>query len=289
MPMVKMKQHQTENIEVGLVLDALKQRYGYDFTGYARASLKRRLLALTEYFDMGHMAKLIPTLLYDEAVAQAIINSISVPTSEFFRDPPVWKAAREIVLPELASFPRIDIWQAGSGSGEETYTLAILLHEAGLAKRMRIFTTDFNQSLLADARKGQWPRRHFAQWRENYQRAGGSEDFDSYFAVRGDTVCVRDELKRSIEFMQHNLVTDDVFKEVQWVVCRNVLIYFGEELQNRVLRLLSRSLERGGYLLLGRSETVLDLEENFSELKAVDDLHRLYRKMIVRFPGSPHV
>ena len=289
MPLFKTRHHQTENIEVSLVLDALNKRYGYDFTGYARASLKRRLIALAEYFEVEHLAELIPTLLYDEAVAETVISSISVPTSEFFRDAPVWRAVREIVLPQLASFPRIDIWQAGCGSGEETYTLAMLLHEAGLAKRMRIFITDFNSRLLELARSGQWPSREFEQWRENYRRSGGTEDFESYFVARGDTVFIREELKRSIEFMQHNLVTDDVFKEVQWVICRNVLIYFGEELQTRVLRLLSRSLERGGYLLLGRSEAVLDLKQNFTELEPVDDTHRLYRKLIGKFPSRAHV
>jgi chemotaxis protein methyltransferase CheR len=289
MTLPKIKHHQTANIEVGLLLSALKERYGYDFTGYARASLKRRLMALTEYFDVDHLADLIPTLLYDEAVAQTVINSISVQTSEFFRDAPVWSAVRDVVLPQLASFPRINIWQAGCGSGEETYTLAILLHEAGLTKRMRVFTSDINPGLLQDARKGCWPVRHFEHWAENYRKAGGREEFAGYFTANGDNVFIREELKHSIEFLQHNLVTDDVFKEVQWVVCRNVLIYFGEALQTRVLQVLSRSLERGGYLLLGRSETILDPNENFSELEAVDHQHRLYRKVIDGLRSKPHV
>ncbi len=285
MPLVKWKNHNIEGVELELLLSALKLRYGYDFTGYARASLKRRLKALTGYFGVKHLSELLPVMLYDEAVAQTLINSISVPTSEFFRDALVWKKVRDEVLPHLDSFPWINIWQVGCGRGEETYTLAILLHESGLLKKSRIFTSDINPAFLREAQNGCWPRRSMDAWRENYRASGGVGDFDSYFVERGvDEISIRETFKQSIEFIQHNLVEDDVFKEVQFVVCRNVLIYFGDALQERVLNLLTRSLERGGYLLLGRAEKIFDLWVRHPYLEELDET--LYRKLISR---SPHV
>lgn len=286
MPLVKWKNHNIRDVEIDLMLEALRERYGYDFSGYARASLKRRLLELTRYFEVEHLSELIPSMLYDEAVAQTVINSISVPTSEFFRDPQVWKMVREKVLPQLNTFPWINIWQVGCGKGEETYTLAILLLEAGLLKKSRIFTSDINPAFLDEAREGRWSRRRLEGWRESYQRAGGTGDFDNYFEDREDEISIRHELKHAIEFVQHNLVEDDVFKEAQFVVCRNVLIYFGEKLQGRVLHLCTRSLERGGYLLLGRSENILDSHEKYPALEVVDSDFQLYRKTIA---GVPYV
>jgi chemotaxis protein methyltransferase CheR len=282
MPLVKWKNHNIEEVEVDLLLSALKLRYGYDFTGYARASMKRRLKELSRYFDVKHLSELLPVMLYDEAVAQTVINSISVPTSEFFRDGIVWNTVRTMVLPQLDSFPWINIWQIGCGRGEETYTLAILLYEAGLLKKSRIFTSDINPAFLQEARQGCWSRRRMAGWRESYLSSGGSGDFERYFEVRGEEVAIRDEFKQSIEFIQHNLVEDDVFKEVQLVVCRNVLIYFGDALQDKVLNLLGRSLERGGFLLLGRAEKIFDLHEKYLYLEELADTAQLYRKVIGR-------
>lgn len=289
MPLHKPDRRQGETIEVSLLLNALKLCYGYDFSGYARASLKRRLMALKRYFDLEHLSDLIPAVIYDELVAQTVINGISVPVSEFFRDAAVWKAVRDVVLPQLSSFPRINIWQAGCGHGEETYTLAILMHEAGLSRRTRIFTSDINSSFLEEARRGRWSSRRLDEWRENYRSSGGKEDFDKYFVAFGDEIAIRDDLKPSIEFIKHNLVTDEVFKEVQWVVCRNVLIYFDEALQEKVIHLLARSMERGSYLLLGRSEKVLDMYEKQPYLEEIDDKVQLYRKVIGTFRGKPSV
>jgi chemotaxis protein methyltransferase CheR len=286
MPLVKWKNHKIEDVEVDLLLSALKQRYGYDFSGYARASLKRRLEELSRYYQVNHLSELISVLLYDEAVAQTAINNISVPTSEFFRDAQVWKKVRESIMPQLDSFPRINIWQVGCGHGEETYTLAILLHEAGLQRKARIYTSDINPSFLQEARNGCWSLRRMEGWRENYLNSGGSGDFDSYFVEHGGEIKIKESLKQSIEFLQHNLVEEDVFKEMQFVVCRNVLIYFGEELQDRVLNLLTRSLERGGYLLLGRSENIFDQSEKHPDLDELGETYKLYRKIT---PKGRHV
>jgi chemotaxis protein methyltransferase CheR len=285
MTLLKWKNHHVEDVEVNLLLNALNERYGYDFSGYARASLKRRLLALTHYFDIAHLSQLIPIMLYDEAVAQTVINSISVPTSDFFRDPSVWRYFRTAVLPQLASFPRINVWQAGCGYGQEAYSLAILLHEAALLKRSRIFSSDINPAFLEEARTGCWPIRHQQQWRDNYQSAGGEGEFADFFIAAGDDIHIRDKFKQPIEFIQHNLVVDEVFKEVQLVVCRNVLLYFGNDLQEHVINLLTRSLERGGYLLLGRGENIVDLPQKHPQLELLSPSFQLYRKRIGTYPN----
>ncbi len=278
--LIKWKNHHIEDVEVNLLLNALNERYGYDFSGYARASLKRRLLELMHYFDVGHLSQLIPIVLYDEEIAQIVINGISVPTSEFFRDPGVWYYLRTIILPQLASFPRINIWQAGCGYGQEAYSLAILLHETGLLKRSRIFSSDINPLFLDKAQVGCWPIRYKQLWSDNYANAGGGGDFADFVTEKNNDIVIRDEFKQSIEFVQHNLVVDDVFKEMQLVVCRNVLLYFGDGLQERVVNLLVRSLERGGYLLLGRGENIVDLPEKQPQLELLDCSFQLYRKVI---------
>ena len=278
--LIKWKNHSVEDVEVNLLLNALKDRYGYDFTGYARASLKRRLLGLTHEFDVHYLSQLIPLVLYDETVAQTVINNISVPTSEFFRDPLVWRHLRANILPQLNSFPRINVWQAGCGYGQEAYSLAILLHETGLLKRTRIFCSDINPAFLDSARTGCWPVRYKQSWSDNYAQTGGCGDFADFFVEANNLITIRDEFKPSIEFIQHNLVMDDVFKEMQWVVCRNVLLYFGHALQEHVVNLFTRSLERGGYLLIGRSENIVDLPEKHPQLELLDGSLQLYRKRI---------
>lgn len=276
--LIKWKNHRIEDVEVNLLLNALNERYGYDFTGYARASLKRRLRDLMAYFELEHLTQLIPIMLYDEAVAQTVINSISVPTSEFFRDAFVWAYLRENVMPLLASFPRINIWQAGCGFGQEAYSLSILLHESGLAKRSHIFCTDINPEFLNEARKGSWSTSHLNLWQRNYEKSGGKNNFSDFFIEHKNTIAIHANYKKNVEFIQHNLVNDDVFKEVQFVVCRNVLLYFGVELQNRVIGLFTRSLERSGYLVLGSGENILDLKEQHPQLQLLDYSLQLYRK-----------
>jgi chemotaxis protein methyltransferase CheR len=278
--LIHWKNHHIEDVEVSLLLNALKERYGYDFTGYARASLKRRLLELSHYFDVRHLSELIPMLLYDEVIAQTVINRITVPTSEFFRDPGVWHYLRYNIMPELASFPRINIWQAGCGHGQEAYSLAILLAETGLLKKSRIFSTDINPLFLDEAYKGCWSIRHQQPWTENYKLAGGTGNFNDFFLKTRTELVIRNEFKQIIEFMPHNLVVDDVFKEMQLVVCRNVLLYFGNHLQERVLNLLVRSLERGGYLVLGRGENIMALSEQHPQLVLLDSALQVYRKPI---------
>lgn len=273
---------ETVDVEVTLLLVALRERWGYDFTGYAPAALRRRLTQLCSLHGAARIADLLVPVLDDEAVANSVIRGISVPVSAFFRDPPVWRCVREVIAVQLESFPRINIWQAGCGRGEETYTLAMILRETGLASRARLIASDINPDLLEAARQGRWHRREVDQWRDNYLASGGTRDFDSYFMPCGDDVVVDELIRSSVEFVHHNLVADDVFLEAQLVVCRNVLIYFGEALQERVLDLFRRSLQRGGYLLLGPSESALELMGKLSAFEPVQDASRIYRKPVRR-------
>lgn len=282
MALMHMPDHRIKDIEIELLLYALKARWGYDFTGYARASLKRRLEQLVSYFAVDSLTRILHDVVYDERVAQTVINTISVPTSEFFRDPDVWRYVREQLLPRLASFPLLNIWQVGCGRGQETYTLTILLHETGLLRKTRLIATDINNDFLNEAREGRWSRRDMDNWRQNYQQAGGSACFDDYFQQQGTEIAIRDPFKSTIEFIPHNLVSDDAFLETQFIVCRNVLIYFGAALQDRVMAVFVRSLQRGGYLLLGCAET---LPEHRHNLVIFQENLRLYQKPIW---GSAH-
>ncbi|MEF8698836.1 MAG: CheR family methyltransferase [Candidatus Accumulibacter sp. UW26] len=277
---------QTEAIEVDLLLLVLRERYGYDFSGYGRASLICRMQQLAEDFSVPRLVDLLPTLLHDEETAREVINHLSVPVSDFFRDPPVWKYLREKVIPELASFPRINIWQVGCGCGEESYSLAILLHECGLAHKTRMITTDISSELLARARRGSWPIEQFGQWRANYLAAGGSACFEDYFVTEndddqpgGERITVKSDSLQSIEFAEHNLVTDDAFLETQLLLCRNVLIYFGEALQARTFGIFERSLQRGGFLVLGSSESIPHSARNWT---AQQSRLRVFRKVMSR-------
>ena len=285
MALIKWRNHHLEDIEIALLLKAMKDRYGYDFSNYAHASLKRRLKQLRDYFDVPHLSHLIPSLLYDEQVAQVVINKISVPVSEFFRDPPVWRYLRDEILPRLDSFPRINIWQAGCGRGQETYTLLILLHESGLLNKTRLVATDINATAMEDARAGRWAERDLDQWRASYVAAGGQANFDDYFRFAGKQMLIDEALREKVEFHHHNLVADEVFMEAQFIVCRNVLIYFNDTLQERVLALFGRSLQRGGYLLLGHAESILHSPLAESTFQAINSDFNVLR----RGAGGRHV
>ncbi len=248
--------HEIENIEVDLFVQALRQRYGYGFEHYAKASLKRRLRNLKEYLDVPHLTTLLPRLLYDETLAQVVVNTITVQVSSFFRDPDVWRSLRQDILPRLGSYPMINIWQAGCSHGEETYSLLILLKELGLLHKSHIFATDINKESLAIARKGRWPKEKLIEWSENYAASGGSHSLSDYLSVEAADCMIDPELRQRVDFMEHNLDQDDCFVEAQLVVCRNVLIYFDNTLQQKVIRLFYDSLQRGGTLVLGNAENI---------------------------------
>ena len=266
-----------DDIELNLFVSAMRQRHGYDFAQYAPASLKRRIYQLVEQHHTTNISTLTARLLHDPTFLPQVLEGLSVPVSDMFRDPPVFRALREQVLPALSVYPRITIWQAGCARGQEIYSLAILLEEAGLYDRCQIYATDFNDAALRQAREGIYPAREAQAWSRNYQAAGGICSLADYYSARYDFIKLDQSLRRNVVFADHNLVTDAVFCEAQLVLCRNVLIYFSNPLQNHVLAMFRDSLVPGGFLCLGMRES-LALAPAARDFVAVDSSLRLFRR-----------
>ncbi|HET7315705.1 protein-glutamate O-methyltransferase CheR [Salinisphaera sp.] len=266
----------TEERALDLFVHTLNVCHGYDFSGYARASLKRRVEQLAADLGVSGIAHLIPRLIYEPSLLGEVIARLSVPVSEMFRDPEVFAALREQVLPVLSSYPRVNIWQAGCALGEEVYSMAILAEEAGLLPRCRFYATDINDKALSHAAEGIFAARRLDDFAANYRSAGGERDFADYYRSRYDLIRMRRTLRDRVVFAHHNLVTDGVFAETHLIMCRNVLIYFSRALKERVLQLFADSLVRGGYLVLGTRETL-----QFSALaplfETVSEANRIYR------------
>lgn len=265
-----------EDLALEVFVEALRLRHGYDFSGYTRASLKRRVTALAIELGEKRIGDLVARVLYEPGLIDDIIRHLSVPVSELFRDPQVFAALKADVLPMLASYPRINIWQAGCAHGEEVYSLAILLREAGLASRAQIYATDFSDHALEKAAEGVFPAQLIDEYSDNYRRAGGQRELADYYHKRYGLMRMRRELLDHIVFAHHNLVADGVFAESHLILCRNVLIYFSKSLKDRVLQLFADSLVRGGYLVLGTRET-LQFSALAGRFECVSRRHRIYR------------
>jgi chemotaxis protein methyltransferase CheR len=266
----------SEELEIRDFVDTLKARHGYDFGQYAPASFKRRLRALRMRTGAASIAALSRRVMDEPTFLRQVLAGLSVPVSEMFRDPWVFEALRREVLPILASYPRIHIWQAGCAHGEEVYSLAILLQEEGLYDKTQIFATDLNDVALEEAAEGIYPAANARQFSENYLRAGGRRSLSHYFHSRYERIKFDESLKRNVTFASHNLSTDGVFAEVQLILCRNVLIYFNDALQDRVLQLFRDSLVHKGFLCLGSKETLSHtaVERDFDSLDAPARLFR---------------
>jgi chemotaxis protein methyltransferase CheR len=269
-----------EKIELELFLEAIYQRYGYDFRHYARASARRRARHILANSGCQHLSDLIPLLLRDDVFAQKTIYDFSITVTEMFRDPDFYRAVRQVVTPYLQTYPFIKIWVAGCATGEEVYSLAILLKEEGLYDRTTIYATDFNESALKKAAEGIYPLKEVQQHTSNYQKSGGTRSFSDYYHAEYNSVIMDASLKTNITFANHNLVTDSVFSEAQVVFCRNVLIYFDRSLQNWVLNTLANSLSRGGFLCLGTKET-LEFSSVYDQFKTANLEERIYQKRTV--------
>lgn len=266
-----------DDIELNLFVSAMRQRHGYDFAQYAPASLKRRVHHLVEQHRTGTVSALTGRLLHEATFLPLVLEGLSVPVSDMFRDPPVFRVLRDHVLPALSVHPHITIWQAGCARGQEIYSLSILLEEAGLSDRCQIYATDFNDAALRQAREGIYPARDAQAWSRNYQAAGGTCSLADYYSARYDFIKLDQRLRRNVIFADHNLVTDTVFCEAHLVLCRNVLIYFSNPLQNHVLAMFRDSLVPGGFLCLGMREN-LALAPAARDFVAVDTSLRLYRR-----------
>ncbi|HIJ85708.1 MAG: cheR [Magnetococcales bacterium] len=245
-----------EKIEVDLLLEALRRRFGYDFSHYSSEYVHRRLRDCLSHCHLTHISEIIPRLLYDRLFLETLIGRLTVTTTALFRDPTAYIALLEQVFPLLATYPFFNIWHAGCSTGEEVYSLAILLEEAGLYDRCRIYATDINGAALEQAREGVYPVARLEDSGKNYLLAGGRYQLCNWFHARYDLARFDPQLTRNVLFSQHNLATDGVFAETHLILCRNVLIYFDSTLQNRVLDLFHESLDLGGFLILGAQETL---------------------------------
>jgi chemotaxis protein methyltransferase CheR len=245
-----------ESIEIELLLTGLARRYGYDFRNYARASLTRRIRHALRNEGMTSVSGLQEKLLHDENAARRFVEALSVHTTGMFRDADVYRALRSDVIPLLKTYPFVRIWHAGCSTGEEVYSLAILLHEAGLYHRCRIYATDISDKVLKRAQEGVFPLRNMRDYTSAYQRAGGESDFSSFYVADHQHAIFRQSLRQQLVFSQHSLVCDAAFNEFHLIVCRNVLLYFDQVLRQRALDLFHHSLIDRGMLALGKKESL---------------------------------
>lgn len=276
--MVSTEQHQPDALEVELLLEGIAERYGYDFRGYSRASLTRRVRQAASREGVATISALQERVLHHPESMARFVRWIAVHTTSMFRDADVYQALRQEVIPLLRTYPFIRIWHAGCSSGEEVYSLAILLKEEGLYDRCRLYATDFSDPILDRAKQGIFPLPSVREYTMAYQRAGGRADFSRYYEADSTHAVFKQSLRQNVIFSQHNLVCDGPFNEFHLILCRNVMIYFDRELRERVHGLLFNSLIKFGVLTLGKRESLrfTPFEDRYEELGS--DL-RIYRRV----------
>ncbi len=264
--------------EVETLLRDLLEIYGYDFTDYSRASLKRRINRIVVMCKFPSFAELRYTLQSKPDFLKEFIEQITVNVTEMFRDPAFYRMLREEVLPKLGTYPLIRIWHAGCSTGEEVYSMAILLKEINLYHKCLLYATDINPTVLEKAITGMFPLSQMRRYSENYILSGGKMEFSQYYTANYELAKFDDSLREKMIFSTHNLVSDRSFNEFQLILCRNVLIYFDKELQAKVFRLFDDSLETLGYLALGTKET-LRFSPIASRFKQIANPEKIWRKI----------
>jgi chemotaxis protein methyltransferase CheR len=269
---------ETEALELRLLLEGVYRQYGFDFREYAPASLKRRVWRRVHAEHAGTITGLLERVLHDADVMERLLLDLSINVTSMFRDPTFYAAFREKVVPLLRTYPFTRIWVAGCSTGEEVYSLAILLHEEGVYDRTRIYATDINETVLGRARDGMFPLDKMREYTENYIRAGGKRSFSEYYLAKYESVLFDRALTENVVWAPHNLVQDRSFNTFNAILCRNVMIYFDKDLQARVHQLFYESLERFGILALGHKESIrfTGIEDVYEEL---DPHEKLYRKV----------
>lgn len=268
-----------EDIEIGLLLEGLYRYHGFDFRDYARASLKRRILERMRAEKLETVSAFQNKVLHDDACLQRLILGLSVHATAMFRDPSFYLTFRKKVVPMLKTYPTVQIWLAGCSTGEEVYSLAILLQEERIYDKSRIYATDISQAVLRRARDGIFPMAVMRDYTNNYHKAGGTNEFSDYYAARYDSVIFNSSLRSNVVFSEHNLATDSSFNEFQVILCRNVMIYFNKDLQARVHNLLYESLGMFGVFGIGNKESLkfTPRAEFYEDLNSNDKLFRKVR------------
>jgi chemotaxis protein methyltransferase CheR len=267
-----------ERLELELLLEAIHRRYGFDFREYAPASLKRRVWRRIRAEGLGSVSGLQEAVLHEPVVMERLLLDLSINVTAMFRDPSFYTAFRNEVVPLLKTWPFVRIWNAGCSTGEETYSLAILLQEEGVYDRSRIYATDINEAVLEQARAGVFPLDKMQEYTQNYLRAGGTRAFSEYYLAAYDAAQFQRSLMDNVVFAQHNLASDRSFNEFHAIVCRNVMIYFDRSLQDRVHELFYESLAMFGVLVLGHKESIrfTRFADRYEEIDADE---RIYRKV----------
>jgi len=272
-----MRNIDSSEFEISSLLEAVYQKYGYDFRQYSQAHIRRRITNRMAMSGLEDISQMQSKILNDEIFAANFLQDLSITVTEMFRDPGFYKSLRENVIPILKTYPFIKIWHAGCSTGEEAYSMAIIMQEEGLYDRTTIYATDFNQKALNRAKEGIFSNAMIKEYTANYQLSGGIESFSNYYMSNYNNVIMNKSLKKNIVWANHNLVTDSVFAEVHMVLCRNVLIYFDKNLQNKVQKIFYSSLINGGVLCLGSKESLrfTDLHDKYTEL---DKKQRIFKK-----------
>ena len=267
----------TFDLGITTLLENFFQKYSYDFRQYSEAHIRRRIMNRMKISGMENISEMQSRLLNDETFASKLLQDLSISVTEMYRDPDFYRSLRENIIPVLKTYPFIKIWHAGCATGEEAYSVAIMLQEEGLYDRTTIYATDFNQQALSQAKEGIFSNKMIKEYTVNYHLSGGKESFSSYYTANYERVIMNKSLKKNIVWANHNLVTDSVFAEVHLILCRNVLIYFDKNLQNKVQKLFYDSLINGGILCLGSKEGLqfTDLSEEYIEL---DKKQRIFKK-----------
>lgn len=273
-----MNPHTDIDIEIKMLVEAVYLKYNYDFRDYTGASQKRRVLVALRELGCGTVSALQERVMHDPAAFSRLLQYLTIPVTEMFRDPEYFAALRAQVVPLLKTYPSVKVWVAGCSTGEEVYSLAIVLHEEGLLERTMIYATDINPESLDAARRGVFPLDRMRLYTENYQKAGGMHAFSDYYTAAYGGARFDRALVGHVTFADHSLATDSVFSETQFISCRNVMIYFNRRLQDRVLRLFHESLCHRGFLGLGSKESI-EFSTWSNGFDVLARRERLYRKV----------
>jgi chemotaxis protein methyltransferase CheR len=265
------------DIELRMLVEAVYLKYNYDFRDYTGASQKRRVLVALRELECETVSELQAKVLHQPEMFARLLQYLTIPVTEMFRDPEYHAALRSQVVPHLRTYPSLKLWVAGCSTGEEVYSLAILLHEEGLLERSLIYATDINPESLDAARRGVFPLDRMRLYTENYQKSGGKRAFSDYYTAAYGGALFERHLAENVTFADHSLATDSVFSETHFVSCRNVMIYFNRRLQNRVLGLFHESLCHRGFMALGSKESI-DFSSYANKFDSIARRERIFRK-----------
>lgn len=270
-----MRSEEVERLELRLLLEAIHERYGYDFRNYAADSIERRVRAAMSRIGAPNLGELLHRTISDEAVFGLLLSQLTIQVTDMFRDPSFYLAFRRDVVPLLRTYPEIKVWHAGCATGEEVYTSAILLMEEDLYERSQIYGTDIDEAALARARDGIYAATQFEKFEENYRLSGGTRSFRDYFTYGYSHFAATQRLRSNLVFFQHDLGSDFALGEMTVIFCRNVIIYFNDAMRERVFSMLGQGLRTGGFLCLGNSESIPpDLRDTFREFVPAERIFR---------------